>query len=100
MERPNDMWTNVIKLFNAYKVLTGKQGQTQQRQQVRQELERQVAPAKATASAPTAPAGKIWTRAEFERAYDPRNIRDMGQAKADALVAQAEQALAEGRVQW
>lgn len=90
----------VANVFNAYKVLTGKQGQTQQRQQVRQELERQVAPAKATASAPTAPAGKIWTRAEFERAYDPRNIRDMGQAKADALVAQAEQALAEGRVQW
>ena len=90
----------VANVFNAYKALTGKQGQTQQRQQVRQELERQVAPAKATASAPTAPAGKIWTRAEFERAYDPRNIRDMGQAKADALVAQAEQALAEGRVRW
>lgn len=90
----------VANVFMAYKSLTGKQTQAAQKQQVRQELERQVAPSRTQASAATPQQGKIWTKAEFERAYDPRTIRELGQERADALVAEAEVALAEGRVQW
>lgn len=90
----------VAAVFNAYKALTGKQISQQQRQQTRQELERQVAPTKSGTSPTPAPAGKIWSREEFERAYDPRNIREFGKDRAEQLVAEAEAALAEGRVRW
>lgn len=90
----------VAAIFQAYKQLTGNHTQVQRKQQVRQELERQVAPSKSQATQQVSPQGKIWTRAEFEYAYDPRTIREIGQASADALVADAEQALAEGRVRF
>lgn len=87
-------------VFNAYKALTSKQVQTQQTKERRQELERQVAPSSARGAASTPTQGKHWTRAEFEHAYDPRTIRELGQEKALQLQAEADLAYAEGRVQW
>ena len=89
----------VAAIFNAYKLLTGKQATQQQRQQVRQELERQTAPTSTRGANQPASAGKVWSLAEYEAALDPRNIQKMGRQKADDLYMEAERALAEGRVQ-
>ena len=90
----------VAAVFNAYKALTGKQADDTRRKQVRQELERQTAPSPVQGSAQSAPAGKIYTAAEYEAALDPRNIKLMGREKADALAADAEAAYYEGRVRF
>lgn len=92
-------------IFQAYKQLTGKQetapvATEPQRSQARQTLERQVAPSASRSSATAPTTGKIWTRAEFERAQDPRTIRELGAERANALAAEADLAYAEGRVQW
>lgn len=90
----------VAKVFNAYKSSTNAVSKVQQKQQINQELQRQVAPSTTrSGNTPSAPE-KIWTRAEFERAYDPRTIRELGSAKAEELVAEAERAAQEGRVRW
>lgn len=64
------------------------------------ELQRQVTPSSSRASAPPAPAGKIWTREDYEAAMDVRNINRLGQVEADRLVTEANLAVAEGRVRW
>ena len=88
------------QVFMAYKQLTGKQVQSQQKQQVRQELERQTAPNAPRSSAQTQPAGKFMTRDEYAYAFDPRTIRELGPTKAEELMAEADRAYQEGRVQW
>lgn len=92
----------VANVFNAYKMLTGKQQKNQQQKDTRQELERQVAPnAPRGSSADAATAtGKLWTAADYSRAFDPRTIRELGATKAAELMAEADRASAEGRVQW
>ena len=92
--------SRVANVFLAYKQLTGKQVQTQQRDTSRQELERQVAPATPSSSANTPAAGKVISRADYEYAYDPRTIRELGLVKATVLMAEADAAYAEGRVRW
>jgi type II secretory pathway pseudopilin PulG len=63
------------------------------------ELSRQVAPPKQGASSvPTQQ--KIWTGAEYERAYDPRLMTQMSADEVDSLQAEAERAVQEGRVRW
>ena len=65
----------------------------------KQELERQVAPAKSSAStAPTAK--KNWTGDEYQRAFDHRLSAEMSETEIDALQAEAELAYREGRIQW
>lgn len=88
----------VANIFATYNKLTGKQVNQQQRQDNRRELERSIGPSATPNSAAPAPTGKGWTLAQYEAALDPRNIMKMGRAQADALYAEAEQALAEGRV--
>lgn len=88
------------QVFLAYKQLTGKQVTQQQTQQVRKELERQTAPNTPSSSPKPAATGNILSRAQYEYAFDPRTIREIGQAKADELMAEADRAYAEGRVQW
>lgn len=91
----------VASIFQAYKMLTGQQQQSAKRQQTRQELERQVAPNAPRSSAGNdAPTGKIWTRADYEQAYDPRVHRQVGAVEAEKLMAEADKAYAEGRVRW
>lgn len=64
------------------------------------ELQRQVAPSSRRDSAPVAPQARIWTGEEYSAALDPRNASRMSKADYEALVASAEQAVAEGRVNW
>lgn len=90
----------VAEIFSDYKLLTGKQVQGQQQRQVRQELERQTAPQSTRSSSATPPVGRVYTRADYERAYDPRTVRELGADKAAALQAEMDQAVAENRVQW
>lgn len=64
------------------------------------DLNRQVAPSSSRAAAPAEPAKKIWSGQEYAAALDHRNLQRMSREDYDALVAEAEQALAEGRVQF
>jgi hypothetical protein len=65
-----------------------------------QELARQVAPDTSRASSTPTPQSKLWTRADYEAAYDTRNVSRFGAEKAVQMQAEADQAVAEGRVQW
>lgn len=64
------------------------------------ELRRQVAPSSTKSNQPTLPAGKIWTRQEYEAAMDVRNVQRLGPKEAERLEADANKAVAEGRVRW
>jgi len=64
------------------------------------DLSSQVAPSTSRASAPPPPGQKIWSKAEYESAYDPRNVSRYGVQKAGELIAAADQAVADGRVRW
>lgn len=64
------------------------------------ELQRQVAPPTVKSSSPVQPTEKILSREDYERLYDPRNEQRYGKKKADEMVAEADRAVAEGRVRW
>jgi len=66
----------------------------------RPELERQVTPTTSRGSNPPAPAPKIWSRQDYESAYDPRNVQLYGAEQAARMQADADQAVAENRVRW
>lgn len=66
---------------------------------VQQELSRQVAPS--TVRAPSVPvAEKLMSRQEYETMYDVRNVMRFGHARATEMIAEADRAVAEGRVRW
>ena len=90
--------SKVSQLVKAWKQSAGILGEKPQ-SNAKQELERQVAPAKSSAStAPTAK--KNWTGDEYQRAFDPRLSAEMSETEIDALQAEAELAYQEGRIQW
>ena len=64
------------------------------------ELAGQVAPSSSKSSAPASPGPRMWTKAEYEAAYDPRNVARYGVQKANEMLADADRAVAEGRVNW
>jgi hypothetical protein len=64
------------------------------------ELRRQVAPSTARASDAPPQGGKIWTLADYEAAMDVRNVSRLGKKESDRLEAEANLAVAEGRVRW
>lgn len=64
------------------------------------DLERQVAPPKTGGSAAVPSAPKVWTRADYERAFDPRVTRSMQATDVAKLQAEADRAAQEGRVRW
>lgn len=88
----------VANLVNAWKASVGITTEPS-KSDTKQELARQVAPSKSNASA-TPAAKKIWTGAEYERAYDPRLSAEMPESEIEALQAEAELAYQEGRIQW
>lgn len=67
-------------------------------------LDSQVAPNSTRASTPSgdspASAGRIWTGSEYVAALDHRNLQRMSREEYDALVAEADLALEEGRVRF
>ena len=76
-------------------------GQPQQPAKAKPNLNAQVAPSSSRASAPNPGAGKrTWTSAEYAAALDHRNLHRMSREEYDAQIAEAELALAEGRVQF
>ena len=90
----------VAAIFNAFNGLTSKPVDAKAKETARKQLERQIAPQPASASAPSQAAGKHWTQADYERAYDPRVHRQVGPEKAAQMMAEADKALAEGRVRF
>ncbi len=90
----------VAAIFKTFYELTGKLNQPKAQETARKQLERQLAPQPATSAATPQPAGQIWTKAEYEHAYDPRVHRQVGADKAAQMMAEADKALAEGRVQF
>ena len=90
----------VAAIFNAFNELTGKPVDAKAKETARKQLERQIAPQPASASAPSQAAGEHWTQADYERAYDPRIHRQVGPEKAAQMMAEADKALAEGRVRF
>lgn len=76
-------------------------GQPQPPAKAKPNLNAQVAPSSSRASAPNPGAGKrVWTSAEYAAALDHRNLHRMSREEYDAQIAEAELALAEGRVQF
>lgn len=65
-----------------------------------EELQRQVTPTKTSASAAVPQAARVWSKAEYERAFDPRTTRSMSQAEVAQLQAEADRAAQEGRIRW
>lgn len=64
-------------------------------------LNSQVAPSSSRSSTPQAEgASRIWTGKEYADALDHRNGQRMERAEYEALIAEAEKALAEGRVRF
>lgn len=90
----------VAAIFNAFNELTSKPVDAKAKETARKQLERQIAPQPASASAPSQAAGEHWTQADYERAYDPRIHRQVGPEKAAQMMAEADKALAEGRVRF
>ena len=90
----------VAAIFEAFNELTRKPVDAKAKETARKQLERQIAPQPASASAPSQAAGEHWTQADYERAYDPRIHRQVGPEKAAQMMAEADKALAEGRVRF
>ena len=92
----------VVAIFNAFKqiVAPATAPQAKVSQNRKEELERQVAPSKSKASSPTDSGKRIWTKAEFERAMDPRYTKHLSADESTQLEAELDLAVAEGRVQF
>lgn len=89
----------IVELVKEWKTQAGIAQNVQANQAAKQELQSQMAPSKSNASSvPTAK--KVWTGAEYERAFDPRLSKEMSESDIEALQAEAELAYSEGRIQW
>lgn len=85
----------VAALFNTWKAKYMAKPKTAAR-----DLERQVAPSKTGGSQAVPSAPKLWSRADYERAFDPRVTRSMAATDVAKLQAEADRAAQEGRVRW
>jgi hypothetical protein len=64
------------------------------------DLSSQVAPSTVKSNGGVPVARKTLTRADYEAMYDVRNVQRYGEKEAARLIAEADLAVAEGRVQW
>lgn len=85
----------VAGLFNTWKAQYAPKPKSAAR-----DLERQVAPPKTGGSSAVPSAPKVWSRADYERAFDPRVTRSMATTDVVKLQAEADRAAQEGRVRW
>jgi hypothetical protein len=96
----------IAKLVETWKAVMGQaapsSGNGSQRPtpvQPQPSLSSQVAPS--TVKSGSAPvARRVLTRADYEAMYDVRNVQRLGEKEAARLIAEADAAVAEGRVQW
>jgi hypothetical protein len=90
----------VATIFNAWKSLSGTQGQTKAHLTPRQELERQQAPTRNASSAPSETQGRIWDPAEITALYaDKTRGKYAGrEAEFKALEQDIFKAQQEGRI--
>lgn len=88
----------VAKLVDTWRGAQPSQPTKPQRAQ-QSELERQVAPSTVRGN-PAPVAGKVYSRQEYEALYDVRNPQRYGDKQANAMIAEADVAVAEGRVRW
>ena len=89
----------VVEQLTAFKDSIGVGKTTPTR--VKPNLNSQVAPSSSRSSTPQAEgASRIWTGKEYADALDHRNGQRMERAEYEALIAEAETALAEGRVRF
>lgn len=86
---------NLVKLWRGYAATPP----APPKPEVSPELRRQVAPSTARSSTPPA-AQKTYTREEYESLFDVQKTRGLTPAKLEQLQAEAQVALAEGRVRW
>lgn len=91
---------DALKVAKLVELWRGPQQTASAKPAINPELQRQVAPSTSKASAPTQQAERIWSKADYEAAYDVRNAQKLGTAEADRLIAEADRAVAEGRVRW
>lgn len=85
-------------LFKLYKAT--KPAAPVQTDGVHPELKSQVAPTKTAAKTVAPVTDKIWTGAEYEKAFDVRLAHSMTEKEITELQAEAERAYNEGRVRW
>lgn len=92
---------SIVELVNLWKDKSGKTQAATQQSKIQQELQSQTQPSKQRAAQPiNTDKGRTWTGEEYQMAFDPRLSRTMSQTEIDKLQAEAEQAYAEGRVNW
>jgi hypothetical protein len=92
----------VARLFGAFKesLVPAQAVQAAQQQQVAQELQRQVAPARSKgASAPVAPqATRVWTSRELNEHYRKVRMGELSPEQAARIESEINQAMTEGRI--
>lgn len=89
----------IANLVDTWKAATGNAVQQQPAPPPQPSLSSQVAPS--TVRSGAAPVGRrLLTRTDYEAMYDVRNVQRYGEKEAARLIAEADAAVAEGRVQW
>lgn len=89
----------IAKLVETWKKETGAPPVEPPRTSKQHELSSQVAPS-TTRVTSTPVAERLWTKSDYEAAYDVRNVQRFGPEKAAQMAADADRAVAEGRVRW
>lgn len=92
--------TRTIALFNLYKSTKPVVTPSPAADKSALELQSQVAPAKAAASAALPVTDKIWSGDEYERAFDVRLTQTMTEEEVTQVQNEAERAYQEGRIRW
>lgn len=92
--------TSLVEQIKAFKESIGVQTTSPKQTKPKPNLNSQVAPSSSRASAPTDTTGKVWSGQEYASALDHRNLQRMSREDYEALVNEAETALAEGRVKF
>lgn len=92
----------VVALFNLFKSQYPEApiAPVASQSKAQQELQRQVAPAKTAASTGQAITEKIWSGADYERAFDVRLSNTLSETEISEIQLEAERAYNEGRVRW
>lgn len=95
----------LVAIFEAFKRETGwgQQNKPAAQPQPSPELEKMQEPPRVNAASSDADltdAKRVWTESEYNRVYDPRFIKEVGEKRAAQLQELADRAVREGRIRW